>query len=52
MTDPIVTDIKTDVSKAQAEEIKLKAWYESHLFWAGAIAGAILCGAAVHFFHL
>jgi hypothetical protein len=42
MADPIVTDVKTDLTKA-------KAWYASHLFWAGAIAGVIVALVVRHF---
>lgn len=35
MTDPIPV-IEADASK-------VKAWYESHLFYAGVIAGAVSC---------
>jgi hypothetical protein len=41
-----------DAGKVKVDAAAVKAWYVSHQFYAGAIDGAILCGAAVHFLHL
>jgi hypothetical protein len=44
-----LAETKATISKLDAEEAKIKAWYESHLFWAGAIAGAIIALVVRHF---
>lgn len=56
MTDEVQTDatkaladVKSDIAAVGNVETKVKAWYASHLFWSGAIAGAIIALVVRHF---
>lgn len=42
-----MADIQTDIATAKADEAKVVAWYKSHQFYAGLIAGVLACALVV-----
>lgn len=41
--------MSTPESKVSADIATVKAWYASHLFWSGAIVGAVIALVVRHF---
>lgn len=44
-----LADVKADIVAVGNAEAKAKAWYKSHLFYAGAIVGALIALIVHHF---